>query len=282
MIASLLPPISVLTLETGDRLQLGPIALPWHGLLTAAGLIVATVFALRYARERKLDEDKLMGLVSVIVISGMIGARLFYLVEQEPGSLLRPGDWFGTTGFSFYGAILIAVPAGALYLRNDDTRLQLLDAAASGFGLGMAIGRIGDVLIGEHLGDPSSLPWAFRYTNPDALAPTMDLAYQPGALYESLLGLLIFAVVWPRRWLFRTPGVLIAVVIGLYATGRFALFFLRNDSDVLVAGLSNAQVTSLFLAVAAFTLTRLLRHKHAEADPKEAPSAKTPPTLRRR
>ena len=251
--------LAVITLTTGDRFDLGPVSVPWHGLFTAIGILVAAFFALKYARERELDEDRLMNLLLIIVISGMVGARLFYLVEQEPSALLRPGDWLGTTGFSFYGAILVSVPAALIYLRRAEQPLSLLDAAASGFGLGMAIGRIGDLLIGEHLGDPSTLPWATRYTNPEAVAPSTDLAYQPGPLYESLLGLAIFAVIWPLRDRFQKPGMLLATVVGLYAAGRFFLFFFRNDSDQLVLGLSNAQVTSLVLAVVALLAAMKVR-----------------------
>lgn len=263
--------LTTITLPTGDRFDVGPLAIPWHGLLTAIGIVTAVAVALRYARERELSEDRLLGLVVVIVLFGMIGARLFYLVEQDPGALLRPGDWLGTNGFSFYGAIMAAIPAGLLYLRKSEERLSLLDAAASGFGLGMAIGRIGDVLIGEHLGDVSDLPWALQYSNPDAVAPSLDQAYQPGPLYESLLGLAIFLFVWPRRDRFRPPGTLLAVVVGMYALGRFGLFFLRNDSDELLAGLSNAQVTSLLLAIAAFGLAAWLRRGASARDDSGSP-----------
>ena len=252
---------AVITLPTSDRFDVGFLEIPWHGLLTAIGIIAAAFFALRYARERELNEDRLFSLIFIIVVAGMVGARLFYLAEQDPGALVRPGDWLGTNGFSFYGAILASIPAALLYLRNDASGLSLLDAAASGFGLGMAIGRIGDVLIGEHLGDVSDLPWAIQYTNAGALAPSQDLAYQPGPLYESILGLLIFMVVWPRRDRFTSPGTLLAVVIGGYAVGRFVLFFFRNDSDDLLLGLSNAQVTSLLVALVAFSAAAWLRRR---------------------
>ena len=253
--------LAIITLNTGDRFDLGPLAVPWHGLFTALGILAAAFFALRYARERELDEDRLINLFLIIVVSGMIGARVFYLIEQDASALLRPSDWLGTNGFSFYGAILAAVPAALIYLRRAAQPVSLLDAAASGFGLGMAIGRIGDLLIGEHLGDPSTLPWATQYTNPDAVAPSTDLAYQPGPLYESLLGLAIFAVVWPLRHRFQTPGMLLATVVGLYSAGRFFLFFLRNDSDQLLLGLSNAQVTSLLLAVVSLAAVIVLRRR---------------------
>lgn len=243
--------IAVITLNTGTGIDLGPVTLAWHGLLTGLGIAVAAWVAIRYARERKLSEDRLLGLIFVIVLTGMVGARLFYLLEQDPQALARPTDWLGTNGFSFYGAIIASIPSALLYLRNDVNGLSLLDAAASGFGLGMAIGRLGDVLIGEHLGNASTLPWAIRYSNPDALAPSEVLAYQPGALYESLLGLGIFLLVWPQRDRFAPPGTMIAAVVGAYAVGRFLLFFLRNDSDQLIAGLSNAQVSSLLVAALA-------------------------------
>ena len=253
--------LGVIALPSGDRFDLGPISIAWHGLFTALGILTAAILALRYARERELDQDRLMGLIVLIILSGMIGARAFFLLEDDPSALLRPGDWLGSNGFSFYGAILAAVPAALLYLRRDRAQaLSLLDAAASGFGLGMAIGRIGDILIGEHLGDPSTLPWAIQYTNPEAFAPSTDAAYQPGPLYESLLGLIIFAVVWPRRHAFKPPGVLLFTVLGIYAMGRFFLFFLRNDSDQLALGMSNGQVVSLLLAAAcAFAIARLRR-----------------------
>lgn len=255
----MLPSLATITLPTGERFDLGPLPLAWHGLFTALGIIVAAALALRFARERKLDPDRLTGLMVVIVIAGLIGARLLYLIEQEPSALSRPGDWLGTNGFSFYGAILAAVPAALLYLRRAEQPLALLDAAAVGFGLGMAVGRIGDLLIGEHLGEPSTLPWAVRYSNPDSMAPSTDLAYQPGPLYESLLGLIIFAIVWPRRQRFRTPGVLLATVVGAYSAGRFVLFFFRNDSDQLLLGMSNGQTISLLLALASAMAIALLR-----------------------
>ncbi|GIK83221.1 MAG: diacylglyceryl transferase [Alphaproteobacteria bacterium] len=251
---------SIITLPTGPSLEIGPLSLAWHGLFTALGILVATFLALQFGRERDLDRDRILTLVIAVSVAGVIGARAFYLVEHDPDAFLAPGRWLSSTGFSFYGAVIFAVPT-ALLLYRDELRLTYLDALASGFGLGMAVGRVGDILIGEHLGGASDLPWAFRYSNPDALAPSTDVAYQPGPLYESILGLIIFAVIWPRRARFQSPGSLVLAVLGIYAVGRFAIFFFRDDSDVLALGLSNAQITSIGIAVACLLVYAGLRHR---------------------
>jgi phosphatidylglycerol:prolipoprotein diacylglycerol transferase len=259
--------MAVVTLDTGRFLELGPLSLPWHGLFTAIGIAVAALLAVRYAAERGLDRDRVLNLALAAAISGVVGARAFYLLEHDPGALVRPDRWLTTTGFSFWGAVIVAVPV-VLAMSRRGNRFGYLDALASGFGLGMAIGRIGDILIGEHLGAASTLPWAFRYTNPDALAPSTTAAYHPGALYEALVGLIIFAAVWPRRRGFRPPGVLALMVVGLYAIGRFAIFFFRDDSDSFALGLSNAQVTSVLVAagcgVALAGLLRADRRRRAD------------------
>jgi prolipoprotein diacylglyceryltransferase len=61
------------------------------------------------------------------------------------------------------------------------------------------IGRIGDVINGEHYGPASNYFLAVRNTHPDALTPTHNLAYHSGGLYEVLLGASVFAIAWPLR-----------------------------------------------------------------------------------
>lgn len=253
--------MAVVTLHTGRFLELGPLSLPWHGLFTAIGVAVAALLAMRYAADRDLDRERVLNLALAAAVFGVIGARAFYLLEHDPGGLVRPGQWLSTNGFSFWGAVIVSVPVVVAMSRRGD-RLNYLDALASGFGLGMAIGRIGDILIGEHLGPESSLPWAFKYSNPDSVAPSVDAAYQPGALYEAVVGLIIFAVIWPRRRSFEPPGLLATVVIGLYAIGRFLIFFFRDDSDSFLLGLNNAQVTSVLVVAGCGAALAVLRPSH--------------------
>ena len=237
----------VITINIDPTIDLGPFAVSWHGLGIAAGLVVGGALALKVARERGLDPDQALNLILVIAISGIVGARIFYLVENDAGALLAPADWFGTNGYSFYGGIIFGVPAVGLYLRLRGLGLSYLDALAAGFPLGSAVGRIGDVINGEHYGPVSDLPWAVRNAHPDADVPSNAVAYHSGGLYEVVLGLVLFALIWPMRDRFRRPGSLLWTVIAAYAAGRFLMFFVRDDSTDLILGLSVTQWTSVAL-----------------------------------
>jgi phosphatidylglycerol:prolipoprotein diacylglycerol transferase len=143
------------------------------------------------------------------------------------------------------------VAAPALYLRRERLLLHYLDAVATGFPLGLAVGRIGDVINGEHYGPPSELPWAFRHTPSRPDVPSALVGYHSGGFYEVVLGLAMLAVVWPLRRRFRPPGTLLWTAIALYGSGRFVMFFWRSDSDTLALSLSTAQWTSMALVVVA-------------------------------
>ncbi|MDP9399718.1 MAG: prolipoprotein diacylglyceryl transferase, partial [Actinomycetota bacterium] len=128
---------------------------------------------------------------------GLVGGRLLYVVER--GLLDEPSRWLATNGFSFNGGFVVAAAAIALYVRRAGLPLRSLDALAVGLPLGVAVGRIGDVINGEHFGPPTDFALGVRNTHPDALVPSPDVTYHSGGLYEVLLGLAIFAAVWPLR-----------------------------------------------------------------------------------
>lgn len=243
--------LAIITIGIDPEISLGSLTLTWHGLMIAVGVIAGGWLALRYARERELHPDEVFNLVAIIAVTGIVGARAFYLLENDPAALVRPEDWLGTRGFSFYGAIILGVPAVGLYLRHRSLGLRYLDALAAGFPLGMAVGRIGDVINGEHYGPASELPWAFRYTHPYAEVPSNEIAYHSGGFYEVVLALAMLALIWPLRHRFRRPGTLLWAVIALYSAGRFFMFFVRSDSETEALGLSGAQWTSLALLAAA-------------------------------
>jgi phosphatidylglycerol:prolipoprotein diacylglycerol transferase len=243
--------LDTITLDIDPTLRLGPLTLAWHGVTTAAGIALAAAVAWRWAGRRGLDREEVLNLAIVAMLAGIVGARLLYLAEQQPGELLRPSAWLDGRGFSFYGAMVLGALAAGAYAWRRGLGLRHLDALAAGFPLGMAVGRLGDLVNGEHYGPPSDLPWAIGYTHPDAGVPSSAVAYHPGGLYEVVLALAITPLVW---WVARRvsrPGLVLWSAIGLYGVGRFFMFFYRSDSETFAAGLNAAQWTSLLLVATA-------------------------------
>lgn len=239
-------PRGVITIGIDPMIHIGPITLAWHGLTIAIGVLVGSVAAGRYAREQGLSTDPLYPIGGLLALGGIVGGRLYYVLEHG-------GPLFGTTGFTFDGGVILAALLITAYVWREGINLRYLDIVAVGLPLGVAIGRIGDVINGEHFGSQSNFFLAVRNSSPEALTPNSHLAYQNGGLYEVLLAASIFAIVWPLRHRLRRTGDAVWLVLGLFAIGRFFEFFARSDSPELALGLVNAQWTSLGLL--AITLT---------------------------
>ena len=244
---------AVITIGIDPEIKLGPLTFTWHGLTIAIGIAIGALAALRWLRERGLAPDPLYPLTGLIAIGGVVGGRVFYLAEHG-------GPLFGTTGFTFDGGVVLAALLLGAYVWRTRIPVSYLDAVAAGLPLGVAVGRIGDVVNGEHYGPASDFFLAVRNSNPHALTPDPSIAYQNGGLYEVLLGLVIFAIAWPLRHRLPRRGDLVWLVLALFAGGRFAEFFVRSDSPQLALGLNNAQWTSvvlLLLSAIGWQLTRL-------------------------
>jgi phosphatidylglycerol:prolipoprotein diacylglycerol transferase len=238
--------LSVITIGIDPTIELGPVELAWHGLTIAIGIVIGGIAVAYDARRRGLEPDRVYAIGMILVIGALLGGRAFYLLEH--GRLDDPGAWLGTTGFTFYGGFIAAALGIAYYVRRQRLSLSYLDAIAAGLPLGLAIGRIGDVINGEHYGPTSDYLLAVRNSHPEALTPNPELAYHSGGLYEVLIGALVFAIVWPsRKRLQPHPLALMWLMLGLLALGRFFEFFLRSDSADLALGLETAQWTSLLL-----------------------------------
>lgn len=130
------------------EIHLGPVTLAWHGLTIAVGIFVGAWAATRWAREEGISADPLHGLTALLAVAGIVGGRLFYVVEQG-------GPLFAKNGFTFDGGVIAAALTLALYAWRTGITMRYLDAIGAGLALGVAIGRIGDVINGEHYGKAS-------------------------------------------------------------------------------------------------------------------------------
>lgn len=257
---------AVITIGIPPTFHLGPLTLAWHGITIAVGIFAGGVLAARWAKQRGMAVDPLYSIGIILAAGGLIGGRIFYLAEH--GELGDPGRWFGTTGFTFDGGFIAAAVGIGLYLWRTRLSAAYLDVVAAALPLGVAIGRIGDIINGEHYGAATRFFLGVRNSNPEALTPRHDVAYHNGGIYEVLLAGAIFAIVWPlRHRLSSRPTATVWLVMALFSIGRFFEFFARRDSETIALGLSSAQWTSIvLLAVSGIGAAVSLRLRRPRAE----------------
>jgi phosphatidylglycerol:prolipoprotein diacylglycerol transferase len=152
-----------------DRFRLGPIAISPHGIGIAVGYLAGSWFMLREGRKRRLSEDHMGTILLWALVGAIFGARFFYVVahfSDFDSFVDMLAIWRG--GISLIGGIFGAVAFAYPFMRRFGYRfLQVMDSAAIGLAFGIIIGRIGDLIIGDHLGRPTDffLGWAYRGGN---------------------------------------------------------------------------------------------------------------------
>jgi phosphatidylglycerol:prolipoprotein diacylglycerol transferase len=229
--------------------RLGPISVHWYGLMYVVGIVAGLRVALPYAEKVGITRETAYEIFWPVLIASLIGGRLYYVVQSNLGWYLQHpqnilATWEG--GMAFYGAVFLGSVAAFFVCRAKNISFpRLLDATAVFIPLAQAFGRIGNLINGDIIGYPSSLPWATQYTNShNTFVPSHAIAYDPAAAYELLFSLALFALVWTWRFRTRTPGTLFVIWLVGYSIGQFFLFFLRANT-VVMFGLKQAQLTAI-------------------------------------
>jgi phosphatidylglycerol---prolipoprotein diacylglyceryl transferase len=252
--------------------RIGPVALRWYGLMYAVAIIVALRIIKGYTTRKGITQATVYRLVWWCILAGLLGGRLYFVVQQpnfvsyyltHPEHILA--TWEG--GMAFFGAIFLVLPT--LFWRSKVERINPLVAldAAVLFGAGGQIfGRIGNLINGDIIGYPSTLPWSTVYQHPNSWAclnpATCNVPVQPAAGYELLTNLVLLAVMFFLAYRLRRPGVLMLVYLYGYAITQFFLFFVRANDVVsflgLNWGLKQAQWTSLVVLIVLLPITYLV------------------------
>ena len=255
---------------------IGGLKIHWYGIMIAIGLYVAIQVALREATRRGMSRDQLMNVALLAAVLGIAGGRLYYVVQNNPGFYVHhPTEiiavWQG--GMAFFGAMA----GGALAVGISSWRWHipfwsLLDVGAIGMTIGQAIGRIGNIINGDIVGYKTN-GWGFEYTNPNTFGP-LNVPVQPASLYELLISLALFVLLWNLRTRVHPAGMLAMIYIVLYSVSQFFIFFLR-DNIVILGGLKQAQVTSLVVIVLALPVIAYLLRTERQAGRPEVQPAET-------
>jgi phosphatidylglycerol---prolipoprotein diacylglyceryl transferase len=227
------------------EIHIGPLTLQTFGLMFALAFLAGGALIAKRLNEWGKPPDWAYELVFAALIGGLIGARVYYLIQNY--DLVKDdlfGNIFSGAGLVWYGGALGGALGGFAWARyRDFLNLRLLDLAAAPLALGYAIGRIGCQLSGDgDYGKAWDGPWAMSY--PDGTVPTTENVH-PTPVYETLTMLLVAWVLWRLRERFRV-GILFALYLVLSGLERFLVEFVRRNDEVF-AGLTTPQLESLAL-----------------------------------
>jgi len=149
-----------------DRFRFGEVAISPHGIGIAIGFLIGAWLLGRLGPKRGVSPDDISSMVLWALVGTIVGARFFYVIahlEDYEGNVLEMlSIWKG--GISLLGGIAGAILVNVPIMRRRGYRFfQVMDAAVIALALGIAIGRVGDLVIGDHLGKPTDFPLAFSY-----------------------------------------------------------------------------------------------------------------------
>lgn len=239
--------------------QIGPVTIYSLGLFWALGALAA-VWILRLEFKRCDYDPEIAGSVVVAAaISGLVGARLLFILEEWKSFARAPFDFIlSGAGYSWYGGLFAGALAAAWVFRKRKTPLATAaDISSPALALGYAIGRIGCFFAGDATwGKISDVPWAVAFPNAIAgwVDPLTGLPYAPGVrvhptqLYELVQSLIVFTILWSLRKRKYPQGTLSSLYLVLAGSMRFVVEFWRVNPTVGL-GLTEYQWISLALII---------------------------------
>jgi phosphatidylglycerol:prolipoprotein diacylglycerol transferase len=239
--------------------KIGSFEIVWYGILITLGIIAAVGYVLWRAHQEKIKSDDVLDLAIYVVLAGLIGARLYYVltnlstyVTDNIGETLYNfvATWKG--GLAIYGGIIGGSIAAAIFLKVKHLNImRVFDMLGPAAMLGQLIGRWGNFMNAEAFGDETTLPWRMGIRNkyhPETIY------VHPTFLYESLwnlLGFIIINLIYKKK---KFDGQILLIYIAWYGLGRMFIEGLRADS--LYVG--NIRISQLVAFVTFVCATMLL------------------------
>lgn len=241
--------------------EIGPLRVPSYGFMLMVAFLLDYYLLHRELKRRNKNPQLAADIVFWAAVGGILGSKLYYAVERGAGwdNIQAVGDLIAGiftfnggrisealqvlgSGLVFLGGFMGGMLAVTILLkRRGESWLLFADIVAPLLILGYAIGRIGCFLVGDDYGVTSNLPWALTF--PKGIPPTTTPVH-PTQLYETLLGLIIFTVLWKSRTRTKPDGMLFFIYLILAGLERFFIEFIRTNPKYLL-GLSGAQILAL-------------------------------------
>ena len=227
--------------------EIGPLTVRSYGLLLAVSFIAGILLALRRSRARGLNQSQMINMSLLIMLAGIVGARIMYVIPHwnefsaNPLDIISPfqsSGSIGLTGLTMYGGFIAAVLVSILYLRVNRLSIwKACDAFAPSIALGIGVSRVGCFMNGCCFGLPteSALGVVFpAFSAAGSFYP--DVALHPAQLYNAVLGFGLFGLL---MWLDRKPrydGFLFAVLLIAEPISRFFVDLFRYYESSMTLG----------------------------------------------
>jgi phosphatidylglycerol:prolipoprotein diacylglycerol transferase len=264
-----------------DLIDIGFLHLKTYGACIAAGFLLCWHIAERLSRRKDLSN-----LIIALMLSGVIGARAAYVIENwstefaaHPLDIVR----IDQGGLVFYGGLLLAVAVFFAWCLVKKERIApLADLLCAVIPLGHAFGRVGCFFYGCCYGRPSASALAVSFPmrspawheqlahgliSPSALCSRPVL---PTQLFEAAALLVLFAVLMLVYRRCRTrPGTVSGVYLTGYALLRFPMEYLRGDPRAEIGPFSIAQTLSFLVLALGIGFLVLPRRRRDKALPQE-------------
>jgi len=237
------------------------VSLPTYGLLVSLGVIVGLIVIFKIARQQGLNPDQMWNLGALVVLAGILGAKVLLIVDDWGYYSSHPHEIFSLnvlqSGGVFSGGLVAAIVVAFWYVRKNRLPfLRTCDTFAPGVAIGHAFGRMGCFAAGCCYGKPTNEPWGVVFTNPVAhqwVGTPLGIRLHPTEIYEMIVEIINFLVLY---WLVgrkKFEGQVIGLYLILYGIARFFIEFFRGDpgrGEVFGGFMSGTQLIALLMVVA--------------------------------
>ncbi|MEX0875196.1 MAG: prolipoprotein diacylglyceryl transferase family protein [Actinomycetota bacterium] len=253
-----------------------------HGVGTAVGFFAGAWLMARRAEPNGIPRSEVYNAVTWGAVGAIIGARAFYVIghlDQFDSVVDMFRIWQG--GLTMFGGFLGGLALGLWYLRRHRFSIPVaLDAAAPGFVVGVIFGRIGDIIIADHLGRVTDFFLGYRIPNAEIAPGYGPPTYLPGvvvhhtAVYDLTGALVLLGFLYFLQRRKRATGTLFAAFSIWYGIQRFFIDFTRNREliESVIFGISGSQWAGLGFAIGgAIALYRISRRTVSPASPEPVP-----------